>query len=261
MAVATLAVLLALAAPGGLLAGRAAGGRDRGGDHGAVWTLQAEHVAVAREDAPWLGQGMVAMTTSTIRIWFAPGVGWRTEVDTDGPHGRRSRIFGTDGTTSWEFDPLSNRYTLRTGPPIIEDPRAVLVVTMPTAGTFDFDAALAQLRALPSQTIIEEGGATVAGRPSRVLHASPLGCGTRGQASTSGGTTTEHVCQGFIRYWLDAETGCVLRAEADYGDDPASGFGGGFTWDTHVVAFDAVLNPAFFRFDPPPGSVQVDRLD
>ncbi|MGH2584522.1 MAG: hypothetical protein ACRDJE_06370, partial [Dehalococcoidia bacterium] len=136
---------------------------------------------------------------------------------------------------------------------------ASLAVMRGTAGTSDIDGAIAAIRAISGSTVTEEGRDVVAGRDARVLLAQPYRCvsGGSGTASPSGETrtTTPEECTGFIRYWLDEQSGWVLKAEAD------DGAGSGFSWDTRLAAFDATIDPALFRFTPPPEAVQVDSLD
>jgi len=140
----------------------------------------------------------------------------------------------------------------------LNDPRASLAVMRGTAGTSDIDGAIAAMRAISSSTVTEEGRDVVAGRDARVLMVQPYRCVSSGGAvSTSGETTTTtgEECAGYVRYWLDEQSGWVLKAEAE------DGAGNGFVWDTRAATFDATIDPALFRFTPPPGAVQVDSLD
>ncbi|MGH2603023.1 MAG: LolA family protein [Dehalococcoidia bacterium] len=225
----------------------------------AAWTFQGEQTAIVREAIPVHGPGTNLEIRSVARIWFQPGAGWRMEIDSDGSNGQRRRIFGSDGVTLWGYDPITNRYTLHPESLELNDPRASLAVMRGTAGTSDIDGAIAAIRAISGSTVTEEGRDVVAGRDARVLLAQPYRCvsGGSGTASPSGETrtTTPEECTGFIRYWLDEQSGWVLKAEAD------DGAGSGFSWDTRLAAFDATIDPALFRFTPPPEAVQVDSLD
>lgn len=245
---APLAALLALVATGALIAGLTMGDDSR-------WTFQGEHAVLVREEVGRIGSGMIVETRSTARIWFHPGVGWRMEVESEGAHGTRHRFFGTDGTAVWNFDPLSNRYTITPAEHVIGDPRAVMAVTMATASTYDFDSALAAMQQLPDVTVDEEGHDRIAGRPARIVRISPYGCTTVVGTPPSPQVPTGRSCAGATRYWLDAATGWVLKAE---GDD---GHGGGFAWDTRSAAFGKRIDPSLFRFSPRPGSVKAGSLD
>jgi outer membrane lipoprotein-sorting protein len=225
----------------------------------AAWTFQGEQTAIVREAIPVHGPGTSLETHSAARIWFQPGAGWRMEIDSDGSNGQRRRIFGSDGVTLWGYDPITNRYTLHPESLELNDPRATLAVMRGTAGTSDIDGAIAAMRAISGSTVTEEGRDVVAGRDARMLLVSPYRCVSGGSAtaSPSGETATRTVeeCTGFIRYWLDEQSGWVLKAEAE------DGAGNGFVWDTRAATFDATIDPALFRFTPPPGAVQVDSLD
>ena len=222
---------------------------------GTDWTVVSEHSAVIWEEAPWLGAGMTAETRSAARIWFLPEAGWRMEIESSGAHGRGHRVLTTDGATVWTYDPASNRYTAAAGNGALIDPRAGMAVMMATAGTHDLDSAIASLQRIPDVTVTLEGHEVIAGRAARVLVVSPHSCWEIGQSWTGGATRTERGCGGHTRYWLDQTTGWVLQAVAE------DGRGGGFRWETQSIAFDAEIDPALFRFTPPPGSVKVDQLD
>ena len=225
------------------------------GEGGPGWSVEAEHVITVREAAPWIGSGAVAETRSTVHVWYLPDAGSRMEIVTEGAHRPRHRIIGTDGVTLWVYDPVTNRYTLEPGNPQFTDPRAAFAVTMATAGTRDFDGALAALLQIPDLTVTVVGTEMVAGREARIVHTAPYACAEIVQAQPSGATTRERRCEGSSRYWLDAVTGWLLRAE---GDD---GRGGGYSWETPAITFDAQIDRDSFRFVPPPGSIQVERLD
>ena len=248
--------LLALGALGGLLVTRADSGGETARGGAASWTVRAEHRAVIRlDEAPTIGSGTYAETRSTVRIWFAPGSGWRMEVESAGAHARGLRIYGADGTTAWAFDPATSRYSLQPSTPASMDPRTGLAVMMGTALTDDLDAALAALRRLPNATVTEEGEESVAGRRAAIVRVEPLSCWESSEASTSGQTRQQRRCEGYSRSWLDAATGWVLKSEAD------NGRGGGFTWETPTVEFDVPIEPELYQFTPPAGAIQVDALD
>ena len=126
---------------------------------------------------------------------------------------------------------------------------------MAMASTRDFDGALAALQQIPDLTVTVEGTELVAGREARIVHTAPYACAEIVQAQPSGATTRERRCEGSSRYWLDAVTGWLLQAEGDDGRD------GGYSWETPAISFDAQIDTDSFRFVPPPGSIQVERLD
>jgi hypothetical protein len=109
--------------------------------------------------------------------------------------------------------------------------------------------------------VSREGQDTIAGRRTDILQITPVGCQPPGAgvvmavppSTPSPGLPPP--CSGTIHYWVDVATGWVLQAE---GDD---GRGGGSRWQTRRAQFDQAIDPAQFRFRPPPGSQQVDQLD
>lgn len=217
------------------------------------WTFQGEHVAVVRAGSSG-GFGPIVETRLAARIWFHPGVGWRVEIDSDSMLGQSRRIYGMDGSTFWEFDPAGNHYTMRPAGEAFADPRVLFAVMRASAGAVDADAVYANLLANPNTSVRSEDDDTVLGRPARVLVAEPYGCvlifGPPGSS-----VMQQNRCGGYLRYWLDEETGWVLKAEADDGQ------GGDWTWDTVTAVFNEPVGPALFRFEPPEGAELVEMLD
>jgi len=167
-------------------------------------------------------------------------------------------MYGSDGTTEWEYDPLSRRYSLDTS--TTSDPRAIALGAYgPTVGTTDFASALAALQRLPTVAATREGTDRVANRDAeRILTRPAAGCGTNVPNATPSGNPTDTPptpCGGFHRYWLDAATGWVLRLQSD------DGAGVRLSLDTMSVDFHAPIDSALFHFTPPPGSSRVSSSD
>lgn len=218
------------------------------------WTLQVEQTIVVRNGP----RPDSTEHRSTARIWFAPGVGWRVDLTNVGEGSTRVSSDGSDGTTSWSYDPATNHYTLEPATLADGDPRFIFLGgELGLPGTNDVASEIAAFQRLPGKTIVVEGTEAVAGRTTQRVLTSPASCETSetGDATPAGTATTAPVerCFGSVEYWFDVETGWPLQVRGDGID------GQTFTVDTTSAAFDAPLDTSLFQFTPPPGSVRDDR--
>ena len=217
----------------------------------AAWTFEGELTVLVRHGS----DDGNSSARSAVHIWFVPGTGWRVELalsDSDGVH---RRIFGSDGSTDWSYDPDTNQYTIEPSTPGAMDPRFLFLGgELGIPNTFDLASAIGIWRQIPGKSVSDEGAESVLGRVTERILVSPAACTVSISASGSQAGTvvsqTTTTCTGSCSYWMDTETGWVLRSECD------DGTGGGFEVTTSRATFNGPIDSSLFEFTPPPGSVQ-----
>lgn len=217
----------------------------------AGWTFEGELTVLVRHGS----DDGNSSADSAVHIRFVPGTGWRVELTLSDADGVHRRIFGSDGGTDWSYDPDASEYTLEPSAPGALDPRNLFLGgELGLPGTFDLASAIGKWREIPGKAVTDEGTELVLGRVTERVLISPATCteSVSGSASPSGtvASTPTTTCTGSCRYWMDAETGWVLRSACD------DGSGGGFEVTTSRATFDGSIDSSLFEFTPPPGSVQ-----
>lgn len=219
----------------------------------ARWTFQGEQTVLTYHGSDPSNAG----PPTVVRVWFAPGVGWREEISATTASSVTQRISGSDGRDVWEYDSASNQYTRehRSG---LNDPRALaLAGEFGLPFTYDLKSALAVSTLYPNSARTREGREAVAGRATERVLVTPAGCtlGAAGSGSATSAPTT--TCAWSARYWFDEKTGWALRVEGDR----VAGGEQSYIVNTSNANFNAHIDRTLFTLTPPPGSVKVDSLN